>query len=148
MIVLDEDVAEEPGLRPRELRSEEPFEERHDTNILTYMLDSSDEGKHEKAPETFVGLLRNPGGYAVTAQVVAVFLYVVKRELPEALGDALLLAERLRARGLVLGSYTAEEALKAARHPSGRFWDAPIAYTYLAHGVETVLAENMGDSRG
>jgi len=72
----------------------------------------------------------------------------VKRKLPEALGDALFLAERLRAKGLVLGSYTVEEVPGAARHSSGRFWDALIAYTYLSHGVKAILTENVEDSKG
>ena len=116
-----------------------------DTNILVYMIDSTDEEKHEKALALLEDILRNPSGYAVTAQVVAEFLYVVKRRLPEALGDALFLIERLRAKGLVLGSYTVEEVLRAARQPSGRFWDALIAYTYLSHGVKVILTENVED---
>ena len=119
-----------------------------DTSVLVYMIDSSDLEKHEKALTLLEDMLRNPGGYALTAQVVAELLYVVKRKLPDALGDALFLAERLRAKGLILGSYTIEEVLRAARHPPGRFWDALIAYTYLSHGVKLILTENVGDFKG
>ena len=51
-------------------------------------------------------------------------------------------------RGLVLGSYSVEEVLRAARHPSRRFWDALIAYTYLSHGVKVILTENVEDFKG
>jgi len=35
------------------------------------MIDSTDEEKHEKALALLEDILRSPGGYAVTAQVVA-----------------------------------------------------------------------------
>ena len=84
-----------------------------DTNILVYMIDNTDREKHEKALALLEDILRNPYRYAVTAQVVAEFLYVVKRKLPEAMRDALLPAERLQAKGLILGSYTIREVLRA-----------------------------------
>ena len=90
-------------------------------------------------------ILRNPNKYAVTAQVVAEFLYVVKKKLPAALDDALLLAERLRVKGIIIGPYTIKEVLQATKHPAKRFWDALIAYTYLSHGVEIILTENIED---
>lgn len=119
-----------------------------DTSVLVYMIDNTDAEKHEKALALLEDMLRNPGGYALTAQVIAELLYVVKRKLPDALEDALFLAERLRAKGIILGSYTIEEVLRAARHPQGRFWDALIAYTYLSHGVNVILTENIDDFKG
>ncbi len=116
-----------------------------DTNILVYMLDNTDEKKHEKALEILVNILASPGDYAVSPQVLAEFLYVVKRKQPAAEGDALLLAERLKAKGVVTGSYGVDEVLGAAKHPAGRFWDALIAYTYLSHGVKVILTENTED---
>ncbi len=116
-----------------------------DTNILVYMIDSTDEDKHKRALSLLEDILRNPSEYAVTTQVVAEFLYVVKKKLPVALDDALLLIERLHAKGTIIGSYTIKEVLQAIKHSPKRFWDALIAYTYLSHNIKTILTENTED---
>ncbi len=116
-----------------------------DTNILVYAIDSADERKHKIAVEILEDLHENPERYSVALQVIAELIYVTQRKYPEMFDLAVKLALILLKHPKVDRPKYSEDIIGIAISAKGNFWDAVLAYTYLASGVKKILTENVED---
>ena len=117
-----------------------------DTNILVYAL-AGEEEKRGTAEEILRGVIEDPGGYRIAAQVLAELIYVISRKAPEVLEEAVNLA-KLLSRSLEVVSYTYIEVLQALGSPARYFWDRLLAYTYRNNGVEVIVSEDEKPYKG
>ena len=90
-----------------------------DTNVLVYALDSEAGRKHDIAVKIVEHMLHNPNEYAVSAQVLAEMIYVVKRKrVGEDLATRLTIAVIDR---VPLLTYTGTEIIQALQAPRRYF---------------------------
>jgi len=116
-----------------------------DTNVLVYAIDSADERKHEIAVKILEDLHAKPWKYSIALQVIAELIYVAQRKYSEMLNLAAKLALILLKHPKIERPRYSEEIISIATSIRSNFWDAVLAYTYLASGVGEIITENVED---
>jgi len=77
--------------------------------------------------------------------VIAELIYVTQRKYPEMFDLAVKLALILLKHPKVDRPRYSEDIIGIAISAKGNFWDAVLAYTYLASGVKKIITENVED---
>lgn len=124
-----------------------------DTNILVYLFDGDAPEKREASRELVEKCWRHEAEYSVSVQNLAEFSVVVteKVEHPMPTDEVRRFVSSITCfdgwRVVGYDGATLDSALELRDRHKIHFWDALLAATMLAHGIDTVVTEDAHLSR-
>jgi len=121
-----------------------------DSNVLVYIIDSSEERKTRTALKLLDTVAQKPSEYVVAEQNLREFSAVISRnkQFPEEKFYESLNAF-LSAFGEIIRDEIHDwlEAFTISRSHATSYWDALLAATMKRHGITKIITENVKDFR-